>query len=85
TFDGAGTGATNTDQALVDHINKNVNGVTASTAAVASATAAGTGVLADGESIRVTLANLDGTTTAIDIGGPSNNLSELVEKMNAGS
>jgi flagellin len=84
-FDGASTTSTNTDQALVDHINKNVNGITASTVAVASATAAGTGILADGESIKITLANLDGTETAIDISGPSNNLSELVEKMNAGS
>jgi flagellin len=27
-FNGAGTGSTNSDQALVDHINKNVNGIT---------------------------------------------------------
>jgi flagellin len=84
-FDGAGTGAKNSDQALIDHINKNVNGVTASTYAVASATAAGTGITAEGDKITVTLTNLDGTTSAIDIGGPSNNLSELVEKMNAAS
>src|SRR5690606_37367966 len=76
-FNGAGTGATNSDQALIDHINKNVNGVTASTYAVASATAAGTGITADGDKITVTLKNLDGTTSAIDIGGPSSNLSEL--------
>jgi flagellin len=84
-FDGGGTGATNSDQALIDHINKNVNGVTASTYAVASATAAGTGITADGDKVTVTLTNLDGTTSAIDIGGPSNNLGELVEKMNAAS
>ena len=84
-FNGAGSGAVNSDQALIDHINKNVNGVTASTYAVASATAAGTGITADGDKITVTLQNLDGTTSAIDIGGPSSNLSELVEKMNAAS
>ncbi|WP_062060451.1 flagellin N-terminal helical domain-containing protein [Cellvibrio sp. OA-2007] len=88
TFDGAGAGATNSDQALLDHINKNVNGVTASTYAVATATDAGDGVLTATESVTVTLTNLDGTTTAIDIGGGSTgtaSLSELVDKMNASS
>lgn len=88
TFDGAGAGAANSDQALLDHINKNVNGVTASTYAVASATDAGDGVLTSTEKVVVTLANLDGTTTAIDIGGGTNgtsSLSELVDKMNAES
>jgi flagellin len=86
TFDGAGTGATNSDQALLDHINKNVNGVTASTYAVATATTAGDGVLTSAEKVVVTLTNLDGTTSAIDIGGGASgtaSLSELVDKMNA--
>lgn len=88
TFDGAGAGATNSDQALLDHINKNVNGVTASTYAVASATDAGDGVLTSAEKVVVTLANLDGTTTAIDVGGGTNgtsSLAELVDKMNEAS
>lgn len=88
TFDGAGAGAINSDQALIDHINKNVNGVTASTYAVASATTAGTGILTSAQSVTVTLTNLDGTTAAIAVGGGVNgtsSLSELVEKMNEAS
>ncbi len=88
TFDGAGTGATNSDQALLDHINKNVNGVTASTYAVSSATDAGDGVLTSAEKVVVTLTNLDGTTTAIDVGGGAtgtSSLKELVDKMNTAS
>jgi flagellin len=87
-FDGASTDAIHSDQALIDHINKNVNGVTASTYAVATATTSGDGVLTSAEKVVVTLTNLDGTTTAIDIGGGANgtsSLSELVDKMNAGS
>ncbi|ACE85442.1 flagellin N-terminal helical domain-containing protein [Cellvibrio japonicus] len=87
-FDGAGTGATNSDQALIDHINKNVNGVTASTYAVATATSSGDGILTSSDSVTVTLTNLDGTTAAINIGGGVNgtsSLQELVEKMNAES
>lgn len=84
TFDGT----SDSDQELLDHINKNVNGVTASTYAVASATDAGDGVLTSAEKVVVTLANLDGTTTAIDVGGGTNgtsSLTELVDKMNAAS
>jgi flagellin len=87
-FDGADTDAIHSDQALIDHINKNVNGVTASTYAVASATDAGDGVLTSADSVTVTLTNLDGTTTAIDVGGGASgtsSLSELVDKMNAAS
>jgi len=76
-------GATDSDQKLLDFINKNVNGVTASTYAVSSATAAGDGVLADDESVSVALGNLDGTTTTITIGGGTSSLQELVDKMNA--
>jgi flagellin len=76
---------TDTTQELLDHINTNVNGVTASTYAVASATSAGTGILAADESITVTLANNDGTETAIEVGGGTTSLTELVDKMNAES
>lgn len=85
TFDGAGAGATNSDQALVDQINKNVNGVTASTYAVAAATSAGNGVLTSAQNVTVTLTNLDGTTSAVTVGGGTkgtSNLTELVDKIN---
>lgn len=72
-------------QDLVNHINTNVNGVTASTYAAASATSAGTGVMAADDSISVTLANVDGTETEIQIGGGTTSLTELVDKMNAAS
>nr|WP_324260051.1 flagellin [Cellvibrio fontiphilus] len=84
TFDGAG----DETQDLLDLINKNVLGVTASTYAVSTATAAGDGILLSTENVSVALANLDGTTTTITVGGGSSGtstLSELVDKMNAES
>ncbi|MDO3382606.1 flagellin N-terminal helical domain-containing protein [Gilvimarinus algae] len=81
TFDGA----SDSDQDLLDFINTNVNGVTASTYAVASATAAGDGILLDTENVAVALTNLDGTTTTITVGGGTENINELVDKMNAQS
>jgi flagellin len=81
TFDGA----SDTDQELMDHINKNVNGVTASTYAMAEATAAGDGVLSASESVSIALANLDGTTTTISVGGVTESLDELVTKLNENS
>jgi flagellin len=78
----------NDTQELLDFVNTNVNGVTASTYAVASATSAGNGILSSGESIEVELEGLDGSTTSISIGGGSggtSSLQELVDKMNAGS
>lgn len=70
---------------LVDNINQNVNGVTASTYATASATSAGDGILTKNQSVTVTLTNLDGTTSAIDVGGETTSLQELVDKMNSAS
>lgn len=84
TFDGAN----DETQDLLDLINKNVLGVTASTYAVSTATAAGDGILLSTENVSVALANLDGTTTTITVGGGSSGtstLSELVDKMNAES
>ncbi|PUA26384.1 MAG: flagellin [Cellvibrio sp. 79] len=81
TFDGA----SDSDQELLDHINANVNGVTASTYAMAEATAAGDGVLLSTESVSIALANLDGTTTTVTVGGGTSgtsNLKELVDKIN---
>ncbi len=88
TFDGASLLATHSDQALLDHINTNVNGVTASTYAAASATTAGDGILSGVEKVVISLTNLDGTTTAIDVGAGTegtSSLAELVDKMNAAS
>jgi len=82
-YDGAS--ATDPLSELVDHINNNVNGITASTYAEAAATTAGTGVLTATQKVVVTLTNNDGTTTAIDTGGESTNLKDLVDKMNANS
>jgi len=82
TFDGAA----DTAQDLLDLVNKNVLGVTASTYAVASATAAGDGILLSSEAVQVAIDNLDGTTTTINVGGGTkgtSSLSELVDKMNA--
>ncbi len=84
TFDGAG----DETQDLLDLINKNVLGVTASTYAVSTATAAGDGILLSTENVSVELTNLDGTTTTVTVGGGSSGtstLSELVDKMNAES
>ncbi len=84
TWNGAG-GTPDTTQELLDHINANVNGVTASTYAAASATAAGDGILTSSETVTVALTNLDGSTTSISIGGETTSLQELVDKMNAQS
>lgn len=81
TFDGT----SDTDKELVDHINANVSGVTASTYAMAEATAAGDGVLSASESVSIALANLDGTTTTISVGGVTESLDELVNKLNENS
>jgi flagellin len=83
TWDGAG--ADDTVQDLLNHINKNVNGVTASTYAQATATSAGDGILTKDQFVTVTLTNLDGTTSAIGVGGETNSLQELVDKMNSAS
>ncbi len=81
TFDGT----SDSDQELLDHINENVNGVTASTVAIATAANAGDGILLSTQNVAVALANLDGTTTTITVGGGTSSLSELVDKMNAES
>lgn len=77
--------ANDTVKELVDHINTNVNGVTASTYAQATATSAGNGILTKDQSVTVTLTNLDGTETAVEVGGETTSLQELVDKMNSAS
>lgn len=87
---GTETWAQGTDdtQELLDFINTNVNGISASTYALVSTTSTGDGILAAGSNISVALANLDGTTTTIQVGGGVNgtsSLQELVDKMNTES
>ncbi|WP_299205316.1 flagellin [uncultured Amphritea sp.] len=68
---------------LVDAINTNVSGVTASTYAEATASTAGTGVLVEGtDTLTVTLTKLDGVDAAISVTG-TDSLASLVDKLNA--
>jgi flagellin len=68
-------------QELVDKINTNVRGVTASTYAELAATTAGDGVLAGGDEFAVTLTNLDDTQTVIAVTG-TESLQELADALN---
>lgn len=78
-------GAADSTQELLDHINKNVKGVTASTYAEAAFTVAGDGILAADENLTITLVNLDGNNTVVSVAGGTTSLKELVDKMNAES
>lgn len=78
-------GAADSTQELLDHINKNVKGVTASTYAEAAFTVAGDGILAADENLTITLENLDGNNTVVSVAGGTTSLKELVDKMNAES
>ena len=73
---------TDTSRDLIDAINNNVNGVSASILASTTSTVIGDGVLSDAESVSFALTNTDGTTTTIAVGGATENLSELVNKIN---
>jgi len=76
------TGGTDTMGDLVDKINANVRGVTASTYAEATATTAGTGVLVDGtDKLTVSLTNLDNTTFEFEV-TDTENMQQLVDKIN---
>lgn len=67
---------------LVDNINKNVNGVTASTAVELTASSVGTGVVGDTASV-ITLTNNDGTTQSIQIKN-TDSLQEYADAVNEG-
>jgi len=67
---------------LVDSINENVNGVTASTAVELTASSVGTGVVGTTASV-VTLTNNDGTTQSIQITN-TDSLEEYADAVNAG-
>jgi flagellin len=78
TFDGA----TDTTGKLIDYINTNVNGVTASTYTQVKATGAGTGALLAGtDTLTVTMTKLDNTTTAFTI-TDTGSLQEIADKLN---
>ncbi|KAA0876591.1 flagellin N-terminal helical domain-containing protein [Nitrincola tapanii] len=66
---------------LIEKINTNVKGVTASTYVGVTADSIGDGVL-DGTNLTVTVNKLDGTTTAITV-TDTQNLNQLVDKLNA--
>lgn len=76
------TGATDDMDELIEKINENVSGITASTVVSKEAGAVGDGVLADTEVFTVTLTNLDGGTSSISV-KDTENMGELVDKLNA--
>jgi flagellin len=69
---------------LIDKINTNVNGVTATMQVSVTADDPGDGVLSGGNSLTVTLNNLDGTSSSVEI-IDTTNINELVDKLNAES
>ncbi|WP_417585123.1 flagellin [Nitrincola sp.] len=76
------TGGTDDMDELIDKINTNVNGVTASTVVSTTGDAVGDGILAEGESFTVAITKLDGTATSIEV-TDTENLEELTDKLNA--
>jgi flagellin len=76
TFDG------NTEDVdeLINKINDNVSGVTASTLVTSTAATVGTGVLGAGDEVTVTLTKLDGTTSATTV-TDTESLEELAAKL----
>lgn len=76
------TGATDDMDELIEKINTNVNGVTASTIGSATATDVGDGILAETETFKVDVKKLDGTTTSVEV-TDTENMDELVSKLNA--
>ncbi|QEW07741.1 flagellin N-terminal helical domain-containing protein [Nitrincola iocasae] len=76
------TGGTDEFGDLIEKINTNVRGVTASTYAETTATSAGTGVLVEGtDTLTITLNKLDGTTAAVSVTG-TEDMEGLVAKIN---
>lgn len=68
---------------VLDDINENVDGVTASGYNIAKATTAGTGILSASETLRITLGAVDGGASVnYDISNTAN-MAEMVSKINA--
>ncbi|WP_028471172.1 flagellin [Neptunomonas japonica] len=82
TYDGSAAGEAGNLGNLVDAINTNVRGVTASTYGEVTASTAGDGILVEGtDTFTATLTKLDGTTAAISVTG-TENMDDLVSKLN---
>ncbi|MBU2964837.1 flagellin [Amphritea sp. 2_MG-2023] len=76
------TGSSDNLGDLVDSINTNVSGVSASSYAELTATTSGDGILVEGtDTLTVTLTKLDGTTAAISV-TDTDSLESLVDKLN---
>ena len=74
-------GASDKMEKLVEKINKNVNGVTASTVVEAKASTVGTGVLTSSQTFKVDVVGLDGQTTSVAVTNTTS-LKELADKLN---
>jgi flagellin len=75
------TGGTDDLDELVNKINANVNGVTASTQISATADEVSDGVLAAGETFKVDITKQDGTVSSIEV-TDTKSLKELADKLN---
>lgn len=76
-------GGTDKLDKLIEKINKNVNGVTASTVAEVKATTVGTGIVTSAQTFKVDVVGLDGQTTSVAVSNTSS-LQELADKLNQG-
>jgi flagellin len=76
------TGGTDDMDELVDYINENVNGITASTLVSGTSDEVGDGVLAEGEEFEVAITKLDGTVTTITV-TDTESVQELADKLNS--
>ncbi|MCO4758792.1 MAG: flagellin, partial [Oceanospirillaceae bacterium] len=78
---GAYDGATEDLSDLVDTINTNVNGVTASTYAEAASTTVGSGILEGAASMTIAVTETDGNSFSIEV-SDTQSMDELVDKIN---
>lgn len=81
---GSFDGSTNTFQDLIDNINTNVNGVTAAGFNIAQAGTVGTGAIAAGDTLTISIFDVDGAAgarTDFTFTG-SNSLAELIDTIN---
>ena len=84
TFDSGASGEANTIQELVDAINENVNGVTASAITQLEASQVGSGVIDNdaGEGLDITVTELNGAVQTYQIRQNTTSLDELVDAIN---
>ncbi len=81
---GAFDGSEDTLEDLVNNINENVNGVTASTYAELSATKSGTGILEGTDKLTFNVIEANGDKFSVDV-SDTQNLAELADKITANS